>query len=163
MQIQKLRNSFCLLLIVMLSACMSVSVKPDLKRLYSMSADSPEQPPVVFIHGAFGSRLRDTITKEEVWPGSLLNVLFGKQRRLAIEINQETLAPQPDILEPYALFDEFGGKDYYKPIIDTLTGPGDIFTPSWVHHQKISQDVCMCSSMIGGWISLPTPRGWRII
>lgn len=124
MQIQKLRYSFCLLLIVMLSACTSVAVKPDLKRLYSMSADSPDQPPVIFIHGAFGSRLRNTITKEVVWPGSLTNVLFGKQRRLAIEINRETLTPQPDTLEPYALFDQFGGKDYYKPIIDTLTGPG---------------------------------------
>ena len=124
MHLNKCRCFIALLLAVLISSCTMVFRKPDLTRLY-MSADHADQPPVIFLHGAFGSKLRDKVTKEEVWPGTLSNVLFGDQRRLAIEINRETLLPQTDLLEPYALFDELAGRGFYRPIINTLTSAGD--------------------------------------
>lgn len=107
-----------------LGGCQSGGSKPNLHRLYQLSADNPGQPPVVFVHGAFGSKLRDRQTGEEVWPGSWTNMLFGDHHDLALTFDKQTLQPVQGNLEPYALFEAYAGQDFYGEIIDTLTGPG---------------------------------------
>jgi len=95
--------------------------KPDLKRLYSFN-QSTLQPPVVIIHGAFGSKLSDD-QGNEVWPGSISKLLFGKYLDLAQKIIPGTLKPKSKY-SPYAVVDEVSGIDFYGKIIETLRDTG---------------------------------------
>lgn len=79
---------------IFINACSS-SVVPDLSRLYktaelphrSQNARSNKiQPPVILIHGAFGSRLIDRETSEEYWPGSLWRLLFSSYEDIALPL-----------------------------------------------------------------------------
>ncbi|MFK8069021.1 MAG: hypothetical protein AB8D52_12315 [Gammaproteobacteria bacterium] len=94
--------------------------KPDLQRLFTESKMVTDQPPVVFIHGVLGGKLRDAQTEEEVWPGSAFNLLFGDHDRLALDIDSETLEAKPDEYEAFAIADSSAGKDFYGNIIKTL-------------------------------------------
>ena len=80
-------------------------------------------PPVIIIPGILGSRLRDRTTREELWPGSLLNVLVSA-RSLALDIDPVTLEPRADNIEAYDLFRGLLGADFYGAIIDTLEKDG---------------------------------------
>ena len=44
--------------------------RPDLHRLYMQSTYVSDQPPVVFIHGVTGSKLRHAESGAELFPGS---------------------------------------------------------------------------------------------
>ncbi len=88
-------------LAVCVNAC-SGGVIPDLSRLYGTSElinRSNEtrvrdvQPPVILIHGAFGSRLNDRDTGEEYWPGSLWNILFSDYEDIRFSIDADSLMP----------------------------------------------------------------------
>jgi pimeloyl-ACP methyl ester carboxylesterase len=108
--------------LLFLSACGATA--PDLKRLYEAQEKNQFQNPVVLIPGAFGSRLRDAKTKDEVWPGSFFNVLFNDYEQIALAIDRKTMHPAATALEPHGIFDAAAGRDYYGKIIRTLQKAG---------------------------------------
>jgi pimeloyl-ACP methyl ester carboxylesterase len=112
-----------LALIGMLAAC-SMPQRPDLGRLYSTAAQSPDRTPVILIPGLFGSKLRDRATGVEVWPGGWRSVLFGDYAELALDFDPATLEVRPDDLEAYALAESVLGQDFYGPIVSTLVDFG---------------------------------------
>lgn len=131
-----LRTSFkifaLVFITVVISACSS-GVIPDLSRLYKTpelpdrsqrSKTNNLQPPVILIHGVFGSRLNNKETGEEYWPGSLWNVLFSDYEDIAFPIDTATLMPQSSNLAITGITDRVVGKDYYGAIIDTLEQVG---------------------------------------
>jgi triacylglycerol esterase/lipase EstA (alpha/beta hydrolase family) len=97
---------------------------PDLKRLYMESMMVTDQPPVIFIHGVLGSRLKDIETKEDVWPGAISRLLSHDYSDAAYEIDPQTLAPKPNKAIPYDIFDGAAGKDFYGKIVHTLSEIG---------------------------------------
>jgi pimeloyl-ACP methyl ester carboxylesterase len=108
--------------LALLAAC-HATPKPDLYRLYA-AAGKDLQPPVIVIPGVLGSRLRDRVTHEEVWPGSTLNLLLGRQERLALKFDPVTLEVLPDTLEADGLFEAALGQDFYGAILRTLEQSG---------------------------------------
>ncbi len=109
-----------LAVLLLLSACATVIPRTDLYRLYATQAGNPDQPPVVVIHGALGSRLYDPVTGEEHWPGTLGEVAFGDYRSLRLEIDAEQLVPLPSRLHIAGITTSIGGVDFYGRILSTL-------------------------------------------
>jgi pimeloyl-ACP methyl ester carboxylesterase len=83
-----------------------------------------DQPPVIFIHGVLGSRLKDSKTKEDVWPGAISRLLSHDYSDAAYEINPTTLEPKPNDAVPYDIFDGAAGQDFYGKIVHTLSDVG---------------------------------------
>jgi len=108
---------------LLLSAC-AVGPKTDLKRLYATQAGNPDQPPVVLIHGALGSRLYDPVSGDEHWPGSLGSVAFSDYRSLRLDIDPDTLVPMPSKLMTNGITSNIGGMDFYGHIMSTLEDAG---------------------------------------
>lgn len=103
-----------------LTAC-GESPRPDLKRLYQLSTAGTAAAPVILIPGAFGSRLRDRISGEEIWPGPWWRILFSSYPELALEIDPATNAPRPSRLEASGIAEQALRRDFYRPILQTLT------------------------------------------
>ena len=116
---------------VLLTGCASSPV-PDLKRLYETrpltrdsTVDAGEiETPVILVHGAFGARLRNRETGDEVWPGGLGSILFHSYEDIALSVDADTLLPEPSASEAYAITDSAAGKDFYGAIIRTLETAG---------------------------------------
>ena len=118
-------NRFAFTITLLLLAGCTHSIQPDLIRLYGFQKPqhiNAGQPPVVLIHGAFGSRLVDA-TGEEVWPGKLSRLLFDDYADIRLDVDPETLLPRPDDLEVSGVTDSVAGQDYYRRIIQVL---GDV-------------------------------------
>ncbi|MCK5667947.1 MAG: hypothetical protein KAI15_02600, partial [Gammaproteobacteria bacterium] len=98
--------------------------KPDLHRLYMETMEITDQPPVVFIHGVLGSKLRDIKEGDDLWLGPVKRILFSDYAEVAYDIDPETLEPLPSIAEAYAISDSAVGKDFYGKIIETLGDTG---------------------------------------
>ncbi len=98
--------------------------RPDLPRLYMQARTAPHQPPVVFIHGILGSKLRSKETGQELWFGSVTKLLFDEHEELALEIDPDTLRPRPTDLTAFAIADNTAGKDFYGNILRTLEDVG---------------------------------------
>jgi len=111
--------------IALLSACSGEPTRPDLRRLYHGANLAAEQPPLIVIPGIMGSKLRDTVTGEVVWPGSLWNLVSNKFDVLALDIDPQTLAPKPSRLEAFDITDTAAGHDFYNRLIETLENYGD--------------------------------------
>ena len=109
-------------LVLWLAGCAGAPERPDLRRLYA-GARAAHPPPVIVVHGVLGARLRDA-TGRELWPGGLSRLAFSEYRDLALDIDPGTLAPRGGGLEPYAIFDEAGGRDFYGAILRTLEDAG---------------------------------------
>jgi pimeloyl-ACP methyl ester carboxylesterase len=107
-----------------MTGCSTVAPKTDLKRLYATQAGNPDQPPVVIVHGALGSRLWDPVTGEEHWPGSLGEVAFSDYRSLRLDIDPDTLEPTRPELEVSGVTRSIGGVDFYGRILSTLEEAG---------------------------------------
>ena len=107
----------------MLMAGCSGAGHPDLRRLYAPGADQLAPRPVIVIPGILGSRLRDRLTGEELWPGSTYSVLFSAHS-LALRIDPQSLEPVPDNVEAYDLFRSVLGTDFYGAILETLERDG---------------------------------------
>ncbi len=103
-----------------LSGC-SESPSPDLKRLYQLGTTDAEAAPVILIPGAFGTRLRDRASGEEIWPGPWWRILFSSYPDLALEIDPTTNTPRPSRLEASGIADRALRRDFYRPILRTLT------------------------------------------
>lgn len=98
--------------------------QPDLHRLYMESMMVTDQPPVVFIHGVLGSKLRDEDGDEDLWLGSLDRILLSEYSELAYEIDAEELEPKTSSVQAYTVADDAVGKDFYGKIIRTLSDAG---------------------------------------
>jgi len=96
----------------------------DLGALYGKQAGNPDQPPVVLIHGALGSRLSDHSTGRPVWPGSLRQILLSDYRNLKLEIDPQTLMPEGSRHVPTGIARSALGVDYYGRILTTLERVG---------------------------------------
>lgn len=121
-------NSFiALILLLVVSVIIATNwqePKPDLKQLYAQSNEVMDQPPVVFIHGMLGSKLRDKNTHEEVWLGSAYNLLFGNHDNFAPTVNLEILEIELSNYEAYGLTKKTVGQDFYGNILKTLSAYG---------------------------------------
>lgn len=119
-------NSKCRIFCILLSGALLVSceglnpLRPDLRRLYEFDSPAGMQPPVIVIPGILGSRLRDRVSQQEVWPGSTAHLLFGGKDDLALRIDPKTLEPLDDGIEAAGLFEGVLNKDFYGEIIHTL-------------------------------------------
>ncbi|MCG8379648.1 MAG: hypothetical protein MI865_09270 [Proteobacteria bacterium] len=98
--------------------------KPNLKRLFVESKMVTDQPPVIFVHGVLGSKLRHKDTGVEGWFSSPWNLLFDEFRHLSLEIDPVTLEVKDNVYEPYELAGDIIGKDFYGNIIKTLVDYG---------------------------------------
>jgi hypothetical protein len=58
----RVRAAILALAVLVLTGCATVIPRTDLMRLYATQAGNPDQPPVVIVHGALGSRLQDPVT-----------------------------------------------------------------------------------------------------
>jgi pimeloyl-ACP methyl ester carboxylesterase len=98
--------------------------KPNLKRLFVESKMVSDQPPVIFIHGVLGSKLKHKETGEEGWFSSPWKLLFDEFRHLALDVDPESLEVISNVYEPYELAGDIIGKDFYGNIIKTLVEYG---------------------------------------
>lgn len=98
--------------------------KPDLHRLYMESMMVEDQPPVIFIHGVLGSKLKDIDTQKDLWPGTVSRLLFHDYADIAFDVNPETLEPLPSKAVAYEISDGAAGKDFYGKIVRTLSETG---------------------------------------
>lgn len=108
-----------LCLISLLFGCASAP-RPDLSRLYRLADRNSDTTPVILIPGLFGSKLRNKVTKQEVWPGSTSDILFSDYHQLAVQFDPETLQVVPDDLEAFDVANSVLGQDIYGPIIETM-------------------------------------------
>lgn len=98
--------------------------RPDLKRLYRVGTAHADNTPVILIPGAFGSRLRERASGNEVWPGPWWRILFSDYADLALDFDAETGQARDSKLEADGIAEQAFGRDFYRPIIDTLTRHG---------------------------------------
>lgn len=98
--------------------------KPDFARLYQRTATQAQAMPVILIPGVFGSRLRDPATGEELWPGNAWRVAFSDYADLALQPNEAGDQPLPTHLVPSGIAEQALQKDFYRPILHTLTQYG---------------------------------------
>ena len=117
------RRRFLLSGIALASGCGQVTDRPELEELYRYYGER-NQPPLVLIPGAFGSRLRDVKTGKELWPGSDAKLLLSNYKGLEVNINEDTLEPSVDRVEPYKLFEEGLGQDFYHQVLEMLEQAG---------------------------------------
>ena len=96
---------------------------PPLRDLYG-AVGTREQPPLILIPGAFGSRLLDERTGREVWPGRSARLLLSNYRSLEVGIDEETLEPVTTGIRPYAVFEQGLGRDFYGQALRTLEAAG---------------------------------------
>jgi len=125
-----LRAVILMMTTLVLSAC-AVGPETDLERLYASQLGNPDQPPVVLIHGALGSRLTDRSTGEEQWPRSLGSVAFSDYRSLKLDIDPDTLLPLPSNLVADRITNSIGGVDFYGRILSTLEVAGGYKPSDW--------------------------------
>jgi len=85
---------------------------------------SRRRPPAVFIHGAFGSRLRNRLNGREIWPVGLADLVVSSFDELELPLDPETGAALPDAIEAYGLFDEAGVVDFYGSMVHMLEEAG---------------------------------------
>lgn len=113
-----------LLAVALLLAACTDPPRPDLKRLYQFGMNDADTAPVILIPGAFGSKLRDRASGDEVWPGPWWRALFSSYGDLALDFDAETGTPRPSRLEAYDIAERAFGRDFYRPIVDTLSEHG---------------------------------------
>jgi pimeloyl-ACP methyl ester carboxylesterase len=84
----------------------------------------PGRPPVIFIHGAFGSRLRDRHTHREIWPIGIADLLVSDYDQLSVSLDPESGDAVADAIEAYDLFDDVGVVEFYGSLVQMLTEVG---------------------------------------
>ena len=85
--------------------------------------DAP-RPPVVFVHGAFGSRLCNRRTGREVWPQDLGDLLVSSFDSLALPLDPETGDAAPDDVVADDLFEHAGTVEFYGSLVTMLVEAG---------------------------------------
>jgi len=82
------------------------------------------RPPVVFVHGAFGSRLRNRRTGREIWPQDLGDLLVSSFDGLALPLVPETGDAAPDDIVAGDLFEDAGTVEFYGSLVTMLVRAG---------------------------------------
>ena len=82
------------------------------------------RPPVVDVHGAFGSRLRDRRSNQEIWPQDLGDLLISSFDRLALPLDPETGDAAPDDTYADDLFEHAGMVEFYGSLVTMLVEAG---------------------------------------
>jgi pimeloyl-ACP methyl ester carboxylesterase len=82
------------------------------------------RPPAVFIHGAFGSRLRNRLSGREIWPIGLADLVVSSFDELELPLDPDTGAALPDAIVASGLFDETGVVDFYGSMVHMLEAAG---------------------------------------
>jgi pimeloyl-ACP methyl ester carboxylesterase len=106
-----------------LAACAHVD-RPPLGALYRPTRETLEQPPLIVIPGAFGSRLRDRRSGREIWPGSSAALIASSFRALEVAIDPSTLAAQVGDVEAFDIITAGLGQDIYGQVLRTLEEVG---------------------------------------
>ncbi len=96
---------------------------PPLEQLYR-DVQTDDQPPLIVIPGAFGSRLRRVATGEEIWPRSNASLLFSSYPEIGVEFDPDTLEPIEGDVEASEVFRAGLGQDFYGAVLDTLEHVG---------------------------------------
>lgn len=111
--------------LLLVGGCSSIR-GPDLPRLYAPAAAQPKTHPLIVIPGIMGSRLRRVDDGREVWPGSLMNFVLGRDLSdLALPAQQPESAAAPGpALRAGGIFHEIAGHDFYGRLLRTLGGAG---------------------------------------
>lgn len=130
------------LVLLLLVGCTGTTT-PDLISLYDFQ--KPEhlnaaQPPVILVHGAFGSRLVNT-EGEELWPGKLSRLLLGDYSDIQLQIDPKTLNPRADTLRVNGVTGSVAGRDYYQRLLSVLETVGryqltQVGTPPKLHQRR---------------------------
>lgn len=81
-------------------------------------------PPVVFLHGAFGSRLVDRASGREIWPVGAAELLLSSYAALELPLDPETGEALPDGVEATGVFEEAGTFDFYGSLLEALAQAG---------------------------------------
>ncbi len=97
---------------------------PDLHRLYMQSMEVTDQPPVIFIHGVLGSRIRSIDSQNDIWPVPARRLFTHDYSDVAYQIDPKTLQPIANTSEAYEVYDSALGNDFYGKIIKTLGDTG---------------------------------------
>lgn len=127
---------------VIISACGAPKV--PLEQIHADSARN-NKIPVIVIPGIGGSRLVDSLTGEEYWPGSLYALITGRYfNRLALPVHPDQ---QQSTLSVGELTYDGIGQEFYKDLLDTLTGPGQY---NCVASEKFTQQHS-CAVMYWDW------------
>ncbi len=82
------------------------------------------RPPVVFVHGTFGSRLRSRASGREIWPVGTQELLFSDYAALELPLDPTTGEDRPDAVEAVGVFEESGNIDFYGSLLEALAGAG---------------------------------------
>src|SRR4029077_12367774 len=115
---------FCAIVLAGSAVACHSDTTPDLRRLYASGMEEVRTPPGILIPGALGSRLFDKHKRNEVWPGSPLQLLAGSRQDLALPFDAGTLRPIDDGLEADGLFEEILNADFYGAIVRALRESG---------------------------------------
>jgi pimeloyl-ACP methyl ester carboxylesterase len=107
-----------------LFGCAHEAASPDLARMYRTAAVSPDTTPVIVIPGLFGSKLRDRVSGEQLWPGDYRRIAFSDYRDIELRFDPVSLAVLPDDIEAYDIADHVVGIDFYGRLIETLAKYG---------------------------------------
>lgn len=113
------RRSFIAASVLATAGCVTAS-DPPLARLYANVAGNPDQPPLILIPGAFGSRLTRRSTGEEIWPRSNASLLFSSYPDIGVRFDRNTLDPLSDEVVATDIFRKGLGQDFYGAVLDTL-------------------------------------------
>ena len=117
-----------LALLVFLTACVSVSRKPDLSLLYGNKLDYSTPRPIIILPGLMGSSL-ETEEGLEVWPGTITDLAFS---------DYEALTDEGLNLKPGRVIDGLAGVDFYGALTKSLEQAANyrLATPGQVQDVK---------------------------
>jgi pimeloyl-ACP methyl ester carboxylesterase len=76
---------------------------------------------MVFVHGAFGARLRHRRNGREIWPIGVADLLISDFPQLALPLDPDTGDALPDDVEAYDLFEDAGVVESYGSLVEMLT------------------------------------------
>ena len=106
-----------------LAGCAGVD-RPPLGPIYRSTFDHVDQPPLIVIPGAFGSRLRDRRSGREIWPRSNRSLLVSDFTELEVPIDAGRLEPQAGEVEAFDIFEAGLWRDFYGQVMRTLERAG---------------------------------------
>lgn len=115
-----IRRFSCLVAIGLLVTACAGGRSTNLAALYQVEAGNSDQPPVILVPGALGSRLRYASGGKEAWPGSLRQLLFSDYEHLRYEIDAVSLTPAPASITAGGIADSALGIDYYGRVLSAL-------------------------------------------
>ena len=98
--------------------------KPDMSHTAGIAALRPPQRPLIFIPGFLGTKLKDPVTHDVAW-GTMANILMGGDSDdLALAIEPGAADTPGERLEPFEIYDNLWGIEYYRVALRSLRTAG---------------------------------------